>query len=110
MQHLMLHHSQALADCLWPCAVRTTLKLTSIVAGSFTFNPSIKAAYLAALRAKLPREAGWQGGSGGWLPRVDTANRLLHACPATLWFACPPALGGFARPRAVPQPVSTPRL
>ncbi len=37
--------------------VRTTLKLSAFVTGA-TFDPSTKAAYLAALRAKLPREAG----------------------------------------------------
>ncbi|KAL4419113.1 hypothetical protein ABPG77_004434 [Micractinium sp. CCAP 211/92] len=40
-------------DFVSPCDVRTTLKLSAIVTGA-TFDPSTKAAYLAALRAKLP--------------------------------------------------------
>lgn len=64
-------------------AVRTTLKLSAIVTGP-TFDPSTKAAYLAALRAKLPREAGRQpreraGGCEGTWP-TNSAD-ILRACP-----------------------------
>ncbi|KAL4428302.1 hypothetical protein ABPG75_002391 [Micractinium tetrahymenae] len=37
-----------------PCDERTTLQLTGIVAGSFTFDDNAHAEYMAALRAKLP--------------------------------------------------------
>ncbi|KAL4448211.1 hypothetical protein ABPG75_005430 [Micractinium tetrahymenae] len=81
-----------------PCDVRTTLTLTGIVAGSFTFDPTTKTAYLAALRAKLPPGTNTTIVSvtrvnGGWrvvtsstypddqhAPTLGFARQLLPSC------------------------------